>query len=206
MSLDSIPTLPRSQNVSGDDLLPIIDMSDRRSPKAVTLAGAVAAGVDNAAVNAAIAEDPESTFTALMGDGAVPPVNATAVIYESSALSYDGEPVTFSADLFYVGHVDGKPRYEGADNNSISWSIAESAWVLLNDLTGATWTNEADTLRPPESGWEPQGLADGELGVITAEAIEGYLGSMKVDSDYLYVVASVTDGVPVWKKIALTAL
>jgi len=53
MSLDSIPTLPRSQNVSGDDLLPIIDMSDRRSPKAVTLSDAVAAA-GGAAINSAL--------------------------------------------------------------------------------------------------------------------------------------------------------
>ncbi len=46
MSLDSIPTLPRSQNVSGDDLLPIIDMSDRRSPKAVTLSDAINAALE----------------------------------------------------------------------------------------------------------------------------------------------------------------
>jgi len=43
MSLDSIPTLPRALNVSGDDLIGIIDMADRRSPKSVTLTDAVAA-------------------------------------------------------------------------------------------------------------------------------------------------------------------
>ena len=41
-------------------------------------------------------------------------------------------------------------------------------------------------------------------GGVTATA--GRLGSMEVDSSYLYVVASVTDGVPLWKKIALSAL
>jgi hypothetical protein len=56
MSLDSIPTLPRSQNVSGDDLIPIIDMSDRRSPKSVTLSDAV---------NATIAEDPAASRSAM---------------------------------------------------------------------------------------------------------------------------------------------
>jgi hypothetical protein len=56
MSLDSIPTLPRALNVSGDDLIGIIDMADRRSPKSVTLADAV---------NNTISEDPSDTRDAL---------------------------------------------------------------------------------------------------------------------------------------------
>jgi len=68
MSLDSIPTLPRALSVSGDDLIGIIDMADRRSPKSVTIADAVAAAgvaVDNESVNAAIEEDVSATHTAL---------------------------------------------------------------------------------------------------------------------------------------------
>ena len=56
MSLDSIPTLPRALNVSGDDLIGIIDMADRRSPKSATLAESV---------NAAIAEDPAASRAAM---------------------------------------------------------------------------------------------------------------------------------------------
>jgi hypothetical protein len=34
----------------------------------------------------------------------------------------------------------------------------------------------------------------------------GYLGTMQVDADFLYVVCSVTDDEPLWKKIALSSL
>ena len=34
----------------------------------------------------------------------------------------------------------------------------------------------------------------------------GYLGTMPVDADFLYVVCSVTDDEPLWKKIALSSL
>lgn len=42
--------------------------------------------------------------------------------------------------------------------------------------------------------------------VAAVDATSGYLGSMQVDADYLYVVASVTSSIPTWKKIALTSL
>lgn len=42
--------------------------------------------------------------------------------------------------------------------------------------------------------------------VAAIDATAGYLGTMQVDADYLYVVAAVTSGVPTWKKAALSAL
>jgi hypothetical protein len=43
-----------------------------------------------------------------------------------------------------------------------------------------------------------------EVAAVTATA--GYLGTMKVDASFLYVVASVSGDIPTWKKTALSSL
>lgn len=53
-------------------------------------------------------------------------------------------------------------------------------------------------------------MTNGSWGAATltggVTATSGVLGSMQVDSSYLYVVCSVSGDVPTWKKIALTSL
>lgn len=47
---------------------------------------------------------------------------------------------------------------------------------------------------------------DTDAGIAYVPPTPGRLGSMKVESGFLYIVSSVTDGVPYWEKTALSAL
>jgi len=67
MSLDSIPTLPRALNVSGDDLIGIIDMADRRSPKSAPLSDVVSATLINEALDGETLEVAGVTLTDATG-------------------------------------------------------------------------------------------------------------------------------------------
>lgn len=74
-SLDDIPTLPLA-NLSGDDMIAVIDGSDRRSPRQATLAQ-----LGSSIVNPALAADPESAWEALatgadVQGGAIDAVNS----------------------------------------------------------------------------------------------------------------------------------
>lgn len=50
------------------------------------------------------------------------------------------------------------------------------------------------------------GDATESAAVAAVTATSGYLGTMKVDASFLYVVASLASGVPTWKKISLSTL
>ena len=160
MSLDSIPTLPRALSVSGDDLIGIIDMADRRSPKSVTLTDAVAAAggatVDNASVNSAIEEDPEATKTAIGAEfplygsdygivsgnsaDAVAEANATALATAFAASVSTGKPLVLTGEIYVKGEV----KLSG-DNGTI---IGHGATIIQKDTAHHILT--MDTVNSPD--------------------------------------------------------
>jgi len=116
MSLDSIPTLPRALNVSGDDLIGIIDMADRRSPKSATLAESV---------NAAIAEDPAASQTAI------------------------GASATGGISKLWLSDPDGNwtsGPYNGLAGAGTDGNYTDAGNIFIPDLQGIQWLTRAGTL------------------------------------------------------------
>lgn len=85
-------------------------------------------------------------------------------------------------------------------------------YVLVRYVDGvqsAAWSANSTVNLDPTSQtlFASTGAATGTATVSwKGNGTEGYLGSMKVNASYLYVVAEVDTTKPYWKKIALTAL
>jgi len=148
MSLDSIPTLPRALNVSGDDLIGIIDMADRRSPKSVTVADAVASSV-----NDAIADNPSDTIEAL---GVSPQLYRTplTVACVGTSITHQGTVLT----------TDVNPRIHDLTNGHAGWlEPLSNHRVRLARRNGVFEAYTDKTFGYP--GYQLPGLTDGSTGV-----------------------------------------
>lgn len=83
-------------------------------------------------------------------------------------------------------------------------------WVLQqfqDTVLQATWTAATTNLDPTAATFIAGSGATGTP-VLTwkGDGTDGFVGTMKVDADYLYVVSEVDTTKPFWKKIALSAL
>ena len=166
-----------------------------------------------------------------LAGGTVPPVNevaATATYSEVAPGMGDADTITIGSITYRCKSTlaaindfkEGATLQDTLDNLVAAINAGAGAGTLY--FTGTTANPDVTAVRSgddmivtakpgtgagddiPTTGgngtWSGASLEGG------TPATEGYLGTMKVDSDYLYVVASVTSGVPTWKKIALSAL
>jgi len=137
--------------------------------------------------------------------GTVPPVNEEIDV--TGALTSDGStPIVINLPLAYNGISNSKPvYYDPGDGNAIEWS--GTYWAFITSAPAAEWRSSENVATPDlVTTWTPQGSATGTPVVTLTNATEGYLGTMKVDENYLYIACSVTDGIPLWKKVSLSAL
>lgn len=102
----------------------------------------------------------------------------------------------------------------GAASALVSEINAESAFIQASNVSGVV-TITGDLQGAAANSFAISASVVGGTGAASTSgatmsggvtATPGRAGTMKVDDDYLYVVSSVTSAVPLWKKIALSAL
>ena len=142
------------------------------------------------------------------------PVNSSLAI--TGTLTDGSSPVVFPT-LIHGGLYEGKNYW--SDDGTIGAAdgyqcyYTDGQWTLEKNVSSAStarWTS-ADAVAHPRlvSTWTPETAGGPDATgtpVITETVTSGRVGTMKVATGYLYIVCSATDGVPVWKKIALTTL
>lgn len=157
----------------------------------------------------------------LRGDE-VGPVDITGGTPVNSSLTITGTLTDGSVSVVFPtlvwGGIEDSHNFWSSDGtfgatNGYQCYHADGQWTLEKNVSSAStarWTSGADFDHPVDViTWtpDPSGPSDATgTPTVTETVTAGLLGSMKIDSSYLYVVASVTDGVPLWKKIALSAL
>jgi len=102
----------------------------------------------------------------------------------------------------------GVPLAELDNGIAITWN--DTTWSLyryVNGVPEGDFWDSADVVATPDlvTTWTGGGETTGTP-VVTRIATPGGLGSEYIDATYLYKVASITNGVPVWRKIAHSAL
>ena len=116
------------------------------------------------------------------------------------------DPVVFPV-MIYDGQNNSKPKYRNiAADCQVAWS--GSTWTLEFPVGEGfvNWTSSEDVATPDlVTTWTPTSPATGTP-TVTVHPTPGALGCMQVDTTNLYVVCEVTDGVPLWKKIALSTI
>ncbi|MCE5310435.1 MAG: hypothetical protein LLG20_22590 [Acidobacteriales bacterium] len=171
--------------------------------------------VRNDNTNLAIAEDPAATRQVL----SVPQISAGAPVNESVTISGTLSPDVTGTLLRVAPDIDWGYKWtsDGQQNPTptgpwvlFGYHSANGEWALHyysdGDLT-STWLAQTTNLDPTAAVLVAEAGATGTPAIDWGVGgTEGYLGSMKVDKNYLYVVAEVDTTKPYWKKIALTAL
>ncbi len=106
--------------------------------------------------------------------------------------------------IYAVNMSGGNPGTTHGSGGTANASVTAAAGTGdTMDVTAITPGTTANSVATTET------LANGSWGAATlagGTGTPGRLGSMIVDSSYLYVVASVSADIPTWKKIALSAL
>lgn len=144
-----------------------------------------------------------------------PGTPAVAYATVTGTLTSDGTTAATFPDMDFAGPLAGFPNFfagsvtHQCSNSGTYWELAGPA---------ASWTSTSAASRPDliptgawhattnPDAWKPTSPATGTPVVAITNPTPGGAGSQKVDAAHLYVVASVTAGIPLWRKLAHSAL